>query len=73
MVPFWYLHLMKENTEDVFKFWGVFIHLLNIRLMFSVKIILLNRSQGIVVSFNDLMDFQDWYVHFIHYDHYDLL
>lgn len=64
---------MKENTEDVFKFWGVFIHLLNIRLMFSVKIILLNHSQGIVVSFNDLMDFQDWYVHFIHYDHYDLL
>lgn len=64
---------MEENTEDVFKFWVVFIHLLNIRLMFSVKIILLNRSQGIVVSFNDLMDFQDWYVHFIHYDHYDLL
>lgn len=73
MVPFWYLHLMEENTEDVFKFWVVFIHLLNIRLMFSVKIILLNHSQGIVVSFNDLMDFQDWYVHFIHYDHYDLL
>lgn len=64
---------MEENTEDVFKFWVVFIHLLNIRLMFSVKIILLNHSHGIVVSFNDLMDFQDWYVHFIHYDHYDLL